>query len=333
LFSSGYLHQLLSSFATLLNKKMTDNKQSLSSWVILISLVLVWGSSFILIKKSLLYFSSTEVGIMRVVITFLFLFPVGLQKALKTDWKMAINLAISGIIGSLVPALLFAKAQTGIDSSLAGTLNALTPLFTLLMGVSFFKMKTRWYNVIGVFIGLIGAIGLIYVNGNKGFVVNISYSALIIIATVCYAFNVNFIKVKMKSINSLTITVLTFFYIGIPCLIFVLFFSEIPHKLISNTENLKGLGYLSILSIVGTGLALIAFNKLIKVSSPIFASSVTYLIPIVAIIWGIIDGEAFKFSYMLWFILIIFGILLVNASPSRGMNVGSRLLIFRRHKI
>lgn len=311
---------------------MQEQKQNISSWIILISLVLVWGSSFILIKKSLLYFNSTEVGIMRVVITFLFLLPVGFQKAMKMNWKMAVNLAISGLIGSLIPALLFAKAQTGIDSNLAGTLNALTPLFTLLMGISFFKLKTRWYNIIGVLIGLVGAIGLIYVNGSKGFVFNFSYSALIILATLCYAFNVNFIKLKMKEINSLTITVLTFFYMGIPSFIYVAFFSEIPGKLISNPENLKGLGYLSILSIVGTGLALIAFNKLIKVSSPIFASSVTYLIPIVAILWGIIDGEAFKFSYILWFILIIFGILLVNASPSRGMNIGSRLLFFRNYK-
>jgi drug/metabolite transporter (DMT)-like permease len=312
---------------------MAEQKQGLSSWIILISLVLVWGSSFILIKKSLLYFNATEVGIMRVVITFLFLLPVGIKKALKMNRKMSVYLAISGFVGSLMPALLFAKAQTGIDSNLAGTLNALTPLFTLLLGVSFFKLKTRWYNILGVLIGLAGAVGLIFVNGKHGFVFNFSYSILVIIATICYAFNVNFIKAKMKEINSLTITVLTFFYIGIPCFLYVLFFSEIPSKLVSNTENLKGLGYLSILSIVGTGLALIAFNKLIKVSSPIFASSVTYLIPIVAIIWGIIDGESFKFSYILWFLLIIFGILLVNASPSRGMNIGSRLLFFKRHKI
>jgi drug/metabolite transporter (DMT)-like permease len=312
---------------------MDEQKRNFYSWIILIGLVLVWGSSFILIKKSLIYFNPTEVGIMRVVITFLFLLPYGIQKAMKMNWKMAVNLIISGTIGSLIPALLFANAQMGIDSNLAGTLNALTPLFTLLMGISFFKLKTRWYNIIGVMIGLAGAIGLIYVNGNKGFAFNFNYSALIVAATICYAFNVNFIKVKMKSINSLTITVLTFFYIGIPSFIYILFFSEIPHKLISDSENLKGLGYLSILSIVGTGLALIAFNKLIKVSSPIFASSVTYLIPIVAIIWGIVDGELFKISYVLWFLLIIIGILLVNASPARGMNIGSRLLFFKRHKI
>lgn len=312
---------------------MNSQKQGISSWIILISLVLVWGSSFILIKKSLIYFSASEVGIMRIVITFLFLLPVGIKKALQIDWGMAFKLAISGLVGSLFPALLFAKAQTGIDSNLAGTLNALTPLFTLLMGISFFKLKTRWYNIIGVLIGLVGAIGLIYVNGAHGFAFNLSYAFLVVLATICYAFNVNFIKTKMQSINSITITVLTFFYIGIPSTIYVLFFSEIPHKLVSNSENLIGLGYLSILSIVGTGLALIAFNKLIKVSSPIFASSVTYLIPIVAIIWGIIDGEAFKFSYILWFLLIIFGILLVNASPSRGWNIGSRLLFFNRHKI
>ena len=311
---------------------MEEQKKGLISWLILIGLVLVWGTSFILIKKSLLYFSATEVGILRVVITFLFLLPFAVRKVFQINFRMALNLTISGTFGSLIPALLFAKAQTGISSNLAGTLNALTPLFTLLMGITFFKLKTRWYNIVGVLIGLAGALGLIYVNENQGFIFNFRYAILIIIATICYAFNVNFIKVKMKSLNSLTITVLTFFYIGMPLFIYLIIFSEIPSKLISTPENLKGLIYLSILSVVGTGLALIAFNKLIKVSSPIFASSVTYMIPIVAIIWGIVDGEAFKLSYVFWFLLIILGILLVNASPVRIFNISSRILFFRKNK-
>jgi drug/metabolite transporter (DMT)-like permease len=290
---------------------------SLVSWTILLPLVLVWGSSFILIKKSLLYFTAVEVGILRISITTLFLLPVALKTFKKIDKKHRNYLIISGTIGSFIPAFMFAIAQTGINSLLAGILNSLTPLFTLLLGLTFFKLKATWYNALGVFIGLVGATGLIYVSGgDQGFAFNIKYASLVLIATICYAFNVNFIKTYLKHIDSLTITALTFFYIGIPSLAYVLFFSDIPAKLYSDTDNLAGFGYISILAIAGTGIALIAFNKLIKISSPVFASSVTYLIPVIAIIWGIIDGELFKPLYIIWFALILVGVLLVNTKYS-----------------
>jgi drug/metabolite transporter (DMT)-like permease len=215
---------------------------------------------------------------------------------------------------------MFAIAQTQISSFLAGTLNSLTPLFTLFMGLAFFNMKAKWFNILGVFIGLMGALGLIYASsGNLGFVINAKYSTLVLIAAICYAFNVNFIKVYLKQLDSLTITALTFFYIGIPSLIYTLIFSDIPSKIIHEDNALTGLGYISILSIFGTGIALIAFNKLIKMSSPIFASSVTYIIPIVAILWGIIDGEIFKLVYLIWFVLILIGVLLVNTSTKNKL--------------
>ena len=328
--SNSYLH--FNSFACFLSGKhvQKDNKH-IVSWLILASLVVVWGSSFILIKKSLLYFSATEVGILRVTLTFLFLLPIAIKKSFQVSRRMAVFLIISGFFGSLIPALMFAIAQTEIDSGLAGTLNALTPLSTLILGILFFKITTRWYNILGVFIGLAGAMGLIYASSDQAFIFNLKYASLIIIATVCYAFNVNFIKYYLKELDSLTITVLTFFYIGIPSLVYVLFFSDIPAKLSSSSETFAGLGYLSVLAIAGTGLALIAFNKLIKISSPVFASSVTYMIPIVAVIWGVIDGEVFKFGYLIWFFLILAGVLLVNASPYRMMNIGS-LILFRKKK-
>jgi drug/metabolite transporter (DMT)-like permease len=269
---------------------------------------------------------------MRVVITFLVLLPFSIKPLKKLSYRMMGLLAIAGFVGSLVPALLFAFAQTEIDSSLAGTLNSLTPLFTLLLGISFFGFRTRWYNIIGVLIGLVGAVGLIHASSEQGFVFNLKYSFLIILATICYAFNVNFIKKYLKEINSLTITVMTFFFVGFPALLYVVFVTKVPTQTINDPEKLIGLGYLAVLSVAGTGLALIAFNKLIKISSPIFASSVTYLIPVVAILWGIIDGEVFRGQYLVWFSLIIFGVLLVNASPRQRMNVGSWLLFRRKIK-
>lgn len=321
------------SFAALCQLTMNIKKGQWFSWIVLIGLVLVWGSSFILIKKSLLYFSGVEVGLLRIGITFLFLSPIALQRLSKISARQAFLLIISGITGSFIPAFMFAIAQTGITSSLAGTLNSLTPLFTLLMGLLFFKQKTRWYNVLGVLVGLVGAIALVNISGDAGFSFNIKYAGLIFIATICYAFNVNFIKLYLKEIDSLSITAFTFFYIGIPTFIYILFFSEIPSKLMTNSESLIGLGYVSTLAIVGTGLALIAFNKLIKIKSPLFASSVTYMIPIVAVIWGLIDGETFHLWDIIWFTLILVGVFLVNANPSRKKNISSLLLFSRKRKI
>ena len=132
--------------------------------------------------------------------------------------------------------------------------------------------------------------------------------------------------------NALDITVLTFFFVGIPTLIYVLIFTEIPQTLFSNSKAWEGMGYLSVLSIVGTGLALIAFNKLIQLSSPVFASSVTYLIPVVAILWGLVDGESLSFSYFLWFLLILFGVFLVNANPYSKLNLSSRILFWKNNR-
>jgi drug/metabolite transporter (DMT)-like permease len=266
------------------------------------------------------------------VLSFLFLLPIAIFHVRHISKKHFLYLTISGFVGSLLPALLFAKAQTVIDSGLAGTLNSLTPLFTLLMGLVFFKLQTRWYNVLGVFIAMLGAIALIYVNSESGFIFNFKYAFLVIIATLCYAFNVNFIKTYLKELKSLVITTFSFFYIGIPLTVYVLLFSEIPYKLITNTETIKGLGYLLILSIAGTGLALIFFNKLIKVSSPVFASSVTYLIPIVAIIWGVIDGESFHLLYFLCFLLILSGIFLINITPYSNLNISSWFVFRKKRK-
>lgn len=310
---------------------MEAKNNTLFSWVILVSLALVWGSSFILIKKSLLYFNATEVGLLRVVLSFLFLLPIALYHVRTISTKHFLYLTLSGIVGSLFPALLFAKAQTVIDSGLAGTLNSLTPLFTLLLGLLFFRLQTKWYNILGVFIAMVGAMALIYVSSDSGFTFNFKYAMLVILATICYAFNVNFIKVFLKELKSLVITTFSFFYIGVPLTAYVIFFSDIPNKLITDSTTHAGLGYLLVLSIAGTGLALIFFNKLIKISSPVFASSVTYLIPLVATIWALIDGETFHWLYFICFLLILSGIFLVNASPYRKINLSSWLL-FRKEK-
>jgi drug/metabolite transporter (DMT)-like permease len=282
------------------------------AWIIFAGLALIWGSSFILIKRGLDFFSSTEVGALRISITFLFLLPLAIPRIKKLsprEWKY---LTLIGLIGSVLPAFLFAKAQTGIDSSLAGILNSLTPLFTLIIGLSFFSYRAKWFNIAGVLIGLIGAIGLISISGGKGFEFNFQYAVYIIIATICYATNVNVVKYKLPGTDALTITVMSFFIIGFPLMLYLFLFTDFLHQLATEPQTFKGLGYLAILSIVGTGLALIAFNKLVKLGSPVFASSVTYLIPVVAVSWGAIDGEKLTILSFIWMAVIILGIFLVN---------------------
>lgn len=283
-------------------------------WLILAGLVLTWGSSFILIKHGLagLGYNSNIVGSLRISITFLvMLIPalLRLRRITPRQWKI---LTVVGFINSGAPAYLFAYAQTGIDSNMAGILNSLTPLFTLLIGLSFFRLHARWFNVLGIFAGLTGAIGLIYNSGNGGFIFNFHYAVFVLIATICYATSVNIIKTYLSDLDSVSITAFSFFIIGLPVTVYLIFFTDLTRLLSEGGDAWAGLGYVTILAVIGTAVALIFFNHLIKLTSALFASSVTYMIPIIAIFWGIVDGERFEWNYVAWILLILGGVYLVN---------------------
>jgi len=281
-------------------------------WLILFLLALVWGSSFILIKRSLDVFSPGEVGALRVIITWLFLLPFALKRFRNHSLRKWMLFLTVGTIGSLLPAFLFAAAQKGIDSSLAGILNSLTPLFTLLLGMAFFKTRPKWFNVAGVFIGLSGALGLVSVSGNGNFSFNMGFAILIIIAAICYAINVNIIKAFLQDVEPITITAMSFFTVGPLAAVYLFGGTSFVVSVGSNPKAIQGLGYLAILAIGGTGLALMLFNRLIQITSAVFASSVTYFIPVVAVMWGIADGERFRAGFIVWICLVIAGVLLVN---------------------
>jgi drug/metabolite transporter (DMT)-like permease len=283
-----------------------------TSWIILFVLVLIWGSSFILIKKGLEAFSSTELGALRIIITFICLSPIALKRLSALPAPKLVLLALSGITGSGVPAFLFAYAETGIESSVAGILNSLTPLFTLVIGLALFGIRTRWFNVAGVFLGLTGAVGLLTVSGGGDFSLNMSFGIYVIVATIFYAINANLIKRWLHDVDSLSITSVSFFIMGIPAVIFLLVFTKFSQHSINQPGALAGLSYIAILAIVGTAIALVLYNKLIKLTSAVFASSVTYLMPVIAILWGMLDGEPFRLVYIVWINLIMAGVVLVN---------------------
>jgi len=286
-------------------------------YLVLFFLALTWGSSFILIKRGLEVFTSNEVGALRVVITWLFLLPFALKRLKGFTMHYWILFAVVGIVGSLAPAFLFAAAQKGIDSSLAGILNSLTPLFTLIAGMIFFKLRPKWFNIAGVLLGLVGAAGLVSVSGSGNFSFNLGYAMLIVIAAACYAVNVNLIKAYLSKIHPVTITAMAFFTIGPLTAIYLLTLTPFVHTMGDHPKALEGLAYISILAIVGTGVALMLFNRVIQMTSAVFASSVTYFIPIIALLWGIADGEHFKPGFVIFVALVIVGVLLVNTTSLR----------------
>ena len=277
----------------------------------LILLAFIWGSSFILMKKGLEEYNHTTVAALRVTIASIFLLPFAFKyfaSIEKKHWKYII---ISGILGNGIPAFLFTLAQTKIPSSISGILNSLTPIFALIIGVLIFKRKTNYSNIAGVLIGLSGAIGLILSEGINLKNSNLSYSIFIIIATICYAFTVNIIKTYLKEVNSIAITALAFLSIGPITMIYLIFGTSFFQNL-GHTVSFLPLFQISILAIVGTALSVILFNILIKKVSTLFATSVTYLIPAFAIIWGVIDGESITFIHIICLSITLLGIYFIN---------------------
>ncbi len=274
-------------------------------------LAVIWGSSFILMKKGLLVFSPEEVASYRMFLSFAVTIPFSLkhfQSVRPGHWKF---MCASGFLGNGIPAILFSTAQTMIASSMAGMLNSLTPVFTLLVGSLFFGIRVRNWNIAGVFLGLAGAVGLIMIHSEGALGQNPAYGLLIVLATVCYAFSVNILRSKLVELDPLAITGFALMFAGIPAGIYLLT-TPFLHVLQSNPEAPKAVLYISILSVMGTGVSTVLFNRLIKMTTALTASSVTYLIPVVAMGWGLLDGEGFGGFHLLALCGILGGVYLIN---------------------
>lgn len=275
----------------------------------MIVLAFIWGSSFILMKKGLIVFNDIEVAQLRMGIAWLSLLPFVWKKLFNVEKKHIIPILVVGLFGNGFPAFLFTKAQTELDSSLIGILNALVPLFTFVFAMLLFKTKVKVGQLIGILLGLSGAIWLI---AGGGLVLeNAHYSWYIIVATMCYAISLNTIKNYLKEMSAIDISGLAFFVIGPFCLL-ALGFSDFSFKMMNSEGANLALFYIVILSTVGTSIALVLFNQLVKGTTAIFASSVTYLIPIVAIFWGFVDGEIITLNHFIGIAIILGGIHLVN---------------------
>lgn len=283
---------------------------------LLLLLALIWGTSFILIKQGLKVYAPDELGALRVTAAFLFLLPVAIVR-LKTlqsrDYKL---LFVSGMLGIFIPAFLFATAQTRISSSVAGILNTLSPLFTMMMGALFFGQRFGGVSIIGTIIGMVGTVILLMARaagdiGGLNF-----YALLIVLACVLYGTNVNWVKFKIHHVAPLTLTSVALLMIGPLAIIYLFGFTEATTKLAEVDGAWTALGFIVVLGLMSTAIATYLFAVLLKISSPLFASSVTYLMPLVSVAWGLLDNEQLAAGHLVGMVLIIGGVWLANYRPA-----------------
>lgn len=289
-----------------------DTKDSgLLAWSLLLFLSLVWGSSFILIKKALIAFDPLQVGTGRIVFAFLAFLPFLPRMLQQVKKKDLLPLLIVGICGSGLPALFYAKAQTDISSSIAGLLNALTPIFTLLLAVSVFGGKTKSKQLIGIILGFLGTLFIFLSKDESSSHFPYLMGMLIVLATLCYGISANTIGAKLRGVKPLVISTISFSMIGLFACAY-LFSTDFIYQVSNHNDGMTSLLALLVLSLIGTFLANILFFKLIQITDPVFSSSVSFITPIVAMMWGFLDGESFHLYFFVALILIFSGVFLVK---------------------
>jgi len=291
----------------------------MKKWIYLIILSLIWGSSFILIKKALIGLTPAQLGSLRIIFSSIIIFAFAwntLKIISKKEWKWII---ISAFLGSFFPAFLFAFAETEIDSSIASVLNSLVPLNTVIIGAIVFKIASSKKQIIGVIVGFIGTYLLIdrgiQLNPDQNYL----YAGLVILCSFLYGFNVNIIKKYLNDVPAVTIAAGHFSVIFIPAIIIFLL-SGFNYDQIHDPNTMRSIGYVLILSIFGTALAKVLFNKLVQMSTAVFASSVTYSLLIVSLFWGILDGELFSLNQLMATMLIVMGVLLSSRNPRQSLD-------------
>ena len=283
----------------------------LGHWTLLLILSTVWGSSFILMKRGLDAFSFEQVAALRLFLAFIFLAILGRKFYTGLPKNKLWPLFLTGIIGNGIPAFLFTKSETFLDSGIVGILNVLTPLFTLFIGLFFFKMKVKLVNYLGIVIGLSGTIYLLLPDIQELNEKVLLYSLMVIGATVCYGLSTHIIKSHLHNLSSVQVTTLAFTFIG-PWAGVYLFSGDFIEVMQTHPKAWASLGYTAILAIIGSAICVIIFNKLIKMTGALFATSCTYIIPIVAILWGVLDNEVITSHHISGFLIILGGVYLVN---------------------
>ncbi|HOX81389.1 MAG TPA: DMT family transporter [Chryseolinea sp.] len=280
--------------------------------ILLITLSLIWGTSFILIKQGLKVFSPGEVGALRISAATLFLLPFALLRLKELKTRDYLNLFVSGMMGIFIPAFLFAWAQTKLESSVTGILNTLSPVWTMIIGALFFTQRFKGFALAGIIISFIGAIILALSRSSatlSGFNV---YALLVVLACAFYGANLNWLKFKVSNISSITVTSVALLLTGPFAIIYLFRYTEFTVKLTETPGAWKAFAFIAVLALMSTAIANLIFTKLVKISTPLFASSVTYIMPIVAVMWGVLDGEQLFIGHFIGMIAILLGVYLAN---------------------
>ncbi len=287
-------------------------------WVYLFVLSIIWGSSFILIKKGLVGLDPLQLGALRILFSATVLLLFGwnsLKKIKKSDWKW---IGITGLLGTGLPVFLFAFAETEIDSAVVGILNSSVPLLAFIFGILLFGAQFIQRQFIGVLLGLVGAGALIYIGAQINEDQNYWYASLVIIAASFYALNVNIIKRHLQEVPAIAIAAGNFVFLIIPAAIILAISGFFDLPVTTDATLQQSIGYIVILSIFGTALAKVMFNKLVQMSNPVFASSVTYLMPIISVMWGLLDGEAFTMLQFIATLIILVGVYIGNSARKKA---------------
>ena len=284
-------------------------------WLIFIGLSFVWGSSFILMKLAMLHLSPTQVGAFRMIIAGIFLLLLFYKRLFhisKRHWKYLFFISISG---TFIPVFLFTFAIQHIDSGVVAILNSFTPLNTLIVGYFFFQYLFTRRQLTGIFIGIVGTIMLVYQSADVNPGDNYWYALLVLVATLGYAINVNVIKKHLADLDAISIATGNFAWVLLPSML-VLYLTGFFEMDYMQEPVLIAIGYVGLLAIFGTAVAMIYFNKMVHIASPLFASSVTYTIPLIAVLWGIWDDEKISLLQILAGGIILLGVYIVNSKGS-----------------
>lgn len=291
---------------------MSSSNHNTQNWILLALLTLIWGSSYILIKKSLIGFSAVELALLRISISFLVSTPFAIQALRKVPRNKFLTVAQTGFFGSGAPAFLFSLSMTKSGSAVNGILNSLSPLWTLIIGYYIFKVSISKQKAMGVIIGFLGALILVLGKSGGGFEIDLLYSFLPVAATFCYGLSTNITKQNLQNQNPVYTTALAMSMIGIPS-VSALFFTEAPAKIIAGLVWQPFLCTV-ILAVFGTLIAWMLFYRLVQRTDALFAASVTYLIPVVAISWGLMDGETLSVIQIGGMLLILTGVYYTTAT-------------------
>ena len=283
-------------------------------WILLIGLSVIWGSSFILIKKSLEHFNPYEVGALRVLISGLVLMPYAVSKIKQFPRKHLKWLIIAAVSGNFIPMFLFPIAETQITSSIAGIINSMMPIFVIIVGSLVWKFSTTRKQLLGVLVSFSGACILALGGGGSG-ELKIIPILLLLLATLMYAISTTTVKSRLHEVPATIMSAFVFSFVLLFPSLVVLVLSGFFRDFEMNQGTLQGLGFVAMLSVFGTGLAMMMNYKLLSTSTPLFASTVTLLMPIVAIIWGILDGEKLTAVQTIGAIIILAGLIFLRSEP------------------